>query len=142
MSSNADIGKTPWHVPGNWEKGPPTEGVHRLSRTVRHLRLEKLCLSDTVHTWRAAAKYPGPCISASVDALRPVTLADASFDRRAIYINGRPTSDRFKVSTLHYSGGWRVLWIDRKFRFALTRHRLWTLGAWETDVGTDFTLPG
>jgi hypothetical protein len=72
-----------------------------------------------------------------------ITVADASFDRRAIYINGRPTSDRFKVSMLRLPGGWRVLWMDRKFRFALTRHRLWKLGASrETDVGMDFTVPG
>jgi len=56
-----------------------------------------------------------------------LSVADASGGSRAIFIHGQPASDRFKVSILTYPGGWRVLWMDRKFRFALTRHRLWTL---------------
>jgi hypothetical protein len=67
-------------------------------------------------------------------------VADVAWDRRGIVIHGKPASDRFKVSMLRLPGGWRVLWMDRKFRFALTRHRLWTLGAreGERDIDNDF----
>jgi hypothetical protein len=57
-----------------------------------------------------------------------LSVANASGGSRGISIHGTPKSDRFRVSILTYPGGWRVLWMDRRWRFALTRHRLWNLG--------------
>lgn len=63
-----------------------------------------------------------------------LTVADASGGSCAIFIHGQPANDRFKVSILKYKGGWRVLWIDRRWRFVLTRHRLWNLGERGSDA--------
>jgi hypothetical protein len=77
MSSNADIGKTPWHVPGNWEKGPPTEGVRRFSPTVQHLRLEKRSVSVRRRTHVARrCEISGPLYQ-RLSRLRPALATSA-----------------------------------------------------------------
>jgi hypothetical protein len=60
-------------------------------------------------------------------------VRDFGRDRRRIVIEGRLTSDRFKVKDQPVSP-MIVLWMDRKQRFVLTTGGLKNLGARERDV--------
>jgi hypothetical protein len=59
-------------------------------------------------------------------------------DVRVVRIHGRPDSERFRVKGSDGGGGWTVLWMDRKRRWALTVYRLWKLGTEERPVGLDW----
>jgi hypothetical protein len=65
-----------------------------------------------------------------------LTVGRDGRDYRVVHIHGRPDSDRFRVKGSD-GGGWKLLWMDRKRRFALTIYRLWVLGVEEREVGMD-----
>jgi hypothetical protein len=70
-----------------------------------------------------------------------LTVGGDGRDNRVVYLHGRPASERFRVELSGGGGGWKLLWMDRKRRFALTVYRLWVLGAREDAVGLDLKLP-
>jgi hypothetical protein len=69
-----------------------------------------------------------------------LTVGRDGRDYRVVHIHGRPDSDRFRMKGSDGGGGWKLLWLDRKRRFALTVYRLWVLGAEEREVGMDWSL--